>query len=415
MNLESLKKKHKEYNRNSEQFGAVLSFLYQYSSGDMKLNDDLKYLFRMCGGQPIQDILYNTLIYDIHAEKWDQYSDLERFEILINKAAELYYYQRKLNQCIGRTFYVSYIMDKTLLWHIKNEISNRLDFTKEAFELMENEGFDYFENTFSRYRDIYLENYELDHENKPNDTKKFEKEVQKYYRSNKEKRNRFIRDDKTFWLAVTTTRIKSQVTLFTKEMQDIYGRRLYPTKDDLFVFAIAMQLSYDDFVNLVNCAVSDYGDSARYAYNTANLRDALILSVIRNIDEWYETTSQILEETAKKENRVAPKENNSRFPMEVLFRVDKMLWDNLCSHETGSSLEKLLYHSFLIDRGDRLYARKYREWEAAQKKRKKENEEQNTEFIPETIIDFQTGVKEELQKARLKAKYGNQYIDKIME
>lgn len=407
MDLESLKENRRKYNRNSEQFGAVLSFLYQYSSGDVKLNDDLKYLFRMCEGNPIQDILYNTLIYDIQAEKWDQCSNSERFEMLINKAAELYYYQRKLNQCIGRTFYVSYVMDKTLLQHIKEEITSRFRFMEDGFKLMEEKGFDYLENAFLRYKSIYNVNYKLDHENGPNDTNKFVEEVKKHYHKHKTEKNHFIRDDKTFWIAVTTTRTKSEVTLFTKKMYDRYGRRLYPTKDDLFVFAIAMRLSYDDFENLVNCAVSDCGDSVRYAYNTANLRDALILSVIRNIDEWYKTTFQILSETKKKENMEAPNENKSSYPMEVLFRVDKMLWDNLCSYETGSSLEKLLYHSFLLDRGDQLYARKYREWEAAQKKKKKENEEENTDFIPETIIDFQSSVKEELQNARLKAMYSS--------
>ena len=95
----------------------------------------------------------------------------------------------------------------------------------------------------------------------------------------------------------------------------------------------------------------------------------------------------------------------SNYPMEVLFRVDEMLWENLCRSEPEASLEKLLYHSFLLDRGDQLYARKYREWTKEQKAKKKEMEEQSMVFVPETIIDFQTNVRQDLKKARLKAIY----------
>lgn len=95
----------------------------------------------------------------------------------------------------------------------------------------------------------------------------------------------------------------------------------------------------------------------------------------------------------------------SNYPMEVLFRVDEMLWENLCRSEPEASLEKLLYHSFLLDRGDQLYARKYREWIKEQKARKKEMEEKSMEFVPETIIDFQTKVRQDLKKARRKAIY----------
>ena len=106
-------------------------------------------------------------------------------------------------------------------------------------------------------------------------------------------------------------------------MFDSYGRRLYPTKDDLFVFALAVRLSYVEFTKLVECAVEDCGDSARYAYNTANIRDALILSVIRDINGWYRQAMD--EEIRVSKDRMTPAavRRKSYLPSEVLFRVDK--------------------------------------------------------------------------------------------
>ena len=63
--LKTVEEKRREYRKASERFEAVTSFLSRYSSGDSALNDDLKYLFRVCGGQPIQDVIYSTLIYEI--------------------------------------------------------------------------------------------------------------------------------------------------------------------------------------------------------------------------------------------------------------------------------------------------------------------------------------------------------------
>ena len=413
--LSALMKKREEYSKNSEKFAAVRSFLFRYSR-DSSLPDDLKYLFRKCSGQPFQDVIYSTLIYDIPAEEWDSLSYPKRRELLIEKSAELYYLQRKLNKCIGRTFYDSLVKDSALLWHIKDEIVYRFPFMEKDFDCMEKEGFDYPEETFEKYINIYKESYKPNSDFTSRDTTNFVKKVRNCFLMHKEKGGHFIKDEKTFWLAVTTTRTKSNVTLFTKEMNDSYGRRLFPTKDDLFVFAIAMRLPYEEFKNLVKDAEKDCGDSARYTYdNTDNLRDALILSVIRDIDGWYEMTAAELHaaELQEAEPHAASKVSidkkvimeKSNYPMEVLFRVDEMLWENLCRSEPEASLEKLLYHSFLLDRGDQLYARKYREWIKEQKARKKEMEEKCKEFVPETIIDFQTKVRQDLKKARRKAIY----------
>ena len=408
--LSVLREKREEYSENSEKFAAVRSFLFRYSS-DSSLPDDLKYLFRKCSGQPFQDVIYSTVIYNIPVEEWDSLLHLKRRELLIEKAAELYDLQRKLNKCIGRTFYDSLVKDSALLWHIKDEIVYRFPFIQEDFDCMEKEGFDYPEETFKKYINIYKKSYKPNSDLTSRDTTNFVKKVRNCFLMHKEKGGHFIKDEKTFWLAVTTTRTKSNVTLFTKEMNDSYGRRLFPTKDDLFVFAIAMRLPYEEFKNLVKDAEKDCGDSAQYTYdNTDNLRDALILSVIRDIDGWYEMTAAELQEA---ELQAASKGSikkevimeKSNYPMEVLFRVDEMLWENLCRSEPEASLEKLLYHSFLLDRGDQLYARKYREWTKEQKAKKKEMEEQSMVFVPETIIDFQTNVRQDLKKARLKAIY----------
>lgn len=406
--LNTLREKREEYSKNSEKFAAVRSFLFRYSS-DSSLPDDLKYLFRKCSGQPFQDVIYSTVIYEIPAEEWGSFSDSKRRKLLTLKGAELYDLQRKLNKCIGRTFFDSLVKDSALLWHIKDEIVYRFPFMKEDFDRMEREGFDYPEETFKRYINIYKKSYEVNADFTSRDTSNFVNEVRSCFLMHKKEGGHFIKDEKTFWLAVTTTRTKSSVTLFTKEMYDSYGRRLFPTKDDLFVFAIAMRLPYEEFDKLVKYAVMDCGDSARYAYNTANLRDALILSVIRDIDGWYEMTAAELQAELQAVSKVSiDKEaikEKSNYPMEVLFRVDEMLWENLCRSEPEASLEKLLYHSFLLDRGDQLYARKYREWMEEQKAKKKEMEEQCMVFVPETIIDFQTNVRQDLKMARLKAIY----------
>lgn len=403
--LSVLREKREEYSENSEKFAAVRSFLFRYSS-DSSLPDDLKYLFRKCSGQPFQDVIYSTVIYNIPVEEWDSLLHLKRRELLIEKAAELYDLQRKLNKCIGRTFYDSLVKDSALLWHIKDEIVYRFPFIQEDFDHMGKEGFDYPEETFKKYINIYKKSYNPNVDLSSRDSTNFVKKVRNCFLMHKEKGGHFIKDEKTFWLAVTTTRTKSNVTLFTKEMNDSYGRRLFPTKDDLFVFAIAMRLPYEEFKNLVKDAEKDCGDSARYTYdNTDNLRDALILSVIRDIDGWYEMTAAELQAASKGSIKKEVIMEKSNYPMEVLFRVDEMLWENLCRSEPEASLEKLLYHSFLLDRGDQLYARKYREWTKEQKAKKKEMEEQSMVFVPETIIDFQTNVRQDLKKARLKAIY----------
>lgn len=389
--LKTVEEKRREYRKASERFEAVTSFLSRYSSGDSALNDDLKYLFRVCGGQPIQDVIYSTLIYEIDIRDWERLSPEDRDELLMNKGAELYHYQRKLNKCIGRTFYVSSIKDSTLLWHIKDEIVYRFPFMKADFDRMEEKGgIDCFpDGTFNKYENIYLVNYESDPYTNFEDSSHLIHEMQKHFREHRIKNDHYIRDEKTFWLAVTHKRTKGPSTLITKQMFDSYGRRLYPTKDDLFVFAIAVRLSYVEFTKLVECAVEDCGDSARYAYNTANIRDALILSVIRDINGWYRQAMD--EEIRVSKDRLTPAavRRKSYLPSEVLFRVDKLLWENLCRGEGGTRppLERLLYHSFLLDRGDRLYAEEYRRW-AGQKG-------------AGTIIDFQNEVKAKMREARM--------------
>ena len=288
-----------------------------------------------------QDVIYSTVIYNIPVEEWDSLLHLKRRELLIEKAAELYDLQRKLNKCIGRTFYDSLVKDSALLWHIKDEIVYRFPFIQEDFDHMGKEGFDYPEETFKKYINIYKKSYNPNVDLSSRDSTNFVKKVRNCFLMHKEKGGHFIKDEKTFWLAVTTTRTKSNVTLFTKEMNDSYGRRLFPTKDDLFVFAIAMRLPYEEFKNLVKDAEKDCGDSARYTYdNTDNLRDALILSVIRDIDGWYEMTAAELQAASKGSIKKEVIMEKSNYPMEVLFRVDEMLWENLCRSEPEASLEK---------------------------------------------------------------------------
>ena len=66
--IKKVNKKREEFGRNSERYEAVMGFLLRYKSQDTPLSDDLKYLFTACKGQPIQDVLYNTDIYELPVE-----------------------------------------------------------------------------------------------------------------------------------------------------------------------------------------------------------------------------------------------------------------------------------------------------------------------------------------------------------
>ena len=81
------------------------------------------------------------------------------------------------------------------------------------------------------------------------------------------------------------------------------------------------------------------------------------------------------------------------FSMEVLFRVDKMLWTNLYHRGQTPPVESLLYHNFLLDRKDLLYSGKYKEWCA------------DHDF--DQIIEFQESVKKDLREERKKELTGN--------
>lgn len=379
--LENIRKTH---GRHTQRFEAVLSFVYKYSHSDFQLDDDLKYLFLRCNGQPMQNELYDTVIYEIQVENWSNFSTLEKHEKLVLVGAELYYLQRKLNKCIGRTFYSSSKRDDVLINHIRNEIVQRFSFLQEDLNGIE----DYPKAVFSKYYDLYSGNISNKSVSNYGDTSLLIDEIREIFsnRKNNGEKGIFIVDQKTFWLAVTDKRSRSPVSLFTNKMNDDYGRRLYPTKDDLYVFAIALKLHYEEFKKLIEKASEDCGDYTRYSINTGNIRDALIVSVIRDIDGWYKQTKLECESSGEKVHY-------RDLAMEVLFRVDQILWQNLCTGKKTSQLENLLYHSFLVERNDTLYTKSYKDWS------KKNLENFNKK---ENIIDFQKSVKIKMKEERKK-------------
>ena len=131
--------------------------------------------------------------------EWDSLLHLKRRELLIEKAAELYDLQRKLNKCIGRTFYDSLVKDSALLWHIKDEIVYRFPFIQEDFDHMGKEGFDYPEETFKKYINIYKKSYNPNVDLSSRDSTNFVKKVRNCFLMHKEKGGHFIKDEKTFW------------------------------------------------------------------------------------------------------------------------------------------------------------------------------------------------------------------------
>ena len=392
--IKKVNKKREEFGRNSERYEAGMGFLLRYKSQDTPLSDDLKYLFTACKGQPIQDVLYNTGIYELPVENWTALSRQERYDLLFKCGAELYHYQRMLNKCIGRTYYNSAVKDTALLEHIQEEICVRFPFMEaEDFRRMQEDRIDYTESTFSLYKRIYLDSYDLEkgYQNSPTDL--FVNGVQWHFQIHKQREDHFIKDEKSFWLSLTGKRTKGKGTLFTQTMRDSYGRRLYPTKDDLFVFAIAVGLSYEEFQELMQKAVRDCGDPMRYAYNKTSVRDALVLSVIRDIGGWYERTIEDLRCSGEYSSGKVVNQKSIYFSMEVLFRVDKMLWTNLYHRGQTPPVESLLYHNFLLDRKDLLYSGRYKEWCA------------DHDF--DQIIEFQESVKKDLREERKKELTGN--------
>lgn len=387
--MEKLENERNTYGRNTSRFEAVMVFLHRYKNSETPLSEDQKFLFRECGGHPLQDVIYSTIIYDLPVERWESFSEQKRYERLYNCGAELYHYQRMLNICIGRTYYDSRAKDTTLLWHIKDEIVSRFDFIKGDFKAMEKSGINWTDEAFGRYTGYYLKNYALDTGLRGAGGEQFVMAVQWYFQRHKSGDDHFIKDDKSFWLSLTGKRTKSNVTLFTKVMRDAYGRRLYPTKDDLFVFAIAVRLYEEEFRDLIGKARQDCGDPNRYEYNRTNIRDALLLSVISNIDEWYKSTAAALSDCEDYFPRKTIDEKSIYFAMELFFRIDKMLWDNLYHHGEVPPADQLLFHNFLLDRGDQLYSRRFKEW-------LEEHHDHST------IIEFQESVKKDLRDARKK-------------
>lgn len=387
--LKKVNKKRKQYDRKSERFDAVEEFLFRYKNQDTPLSDDLKYLFKANNGQPMQDVLYSTLIFNLPVENWLSFSRRERNEMLFDCGSELYHYQRMLNKCIGRTYYNSAAIDKALLVHIRNEIVSRFPFMdSEDFSWMRENGIDYIEETFRRYTSTYLKSYEVEKgfQNSPGDL--FVSEVQRHFQIHKKRGDHFIKDEKSCWLSLTGKRNKGGVSLFTSTMSDTFGRRLYPTKNDLFIFAIAVGLSYEEYQELVQKAVQDCGDPSRYAYNKTSTRDALILSVIRDLDGWYKGTTEDLRTSGEYPPLKVVDPMSICFAMEVLLRVDKMLWNNLYHRDQKPPVESLLYHNFLLDRGCQFYCREYKKWCGS--------------HDADQVIEFQESIKEQFRADRIK-------------
>lgn len=235
--------------------------------------------------------------------------------------------------------------DPILINHIMNEILYRFPFMKDVFAEMEKQGYDFPEKVFSKYMTLYQQNYTSEPIMEYGETYNFFKTVGKIFKSHKKNKDHFIQGENSFWFAVTDKRSKGPTSNFIGKMEDDFGRRLYPTKDDIYIFSLATRLSYDEFLNLIKDAKLDCGDPTRYAFNTGNLRDALILSVIKDIDMWYDHIARKTETTPL----------DLHFVMELLLDVDKLLWENLCKGKETAHLENLLYHSFLIDRGGNAY------------------------------------------------------------
>ena len=327
---QDLAEKRKFYSKASRKFELIC----KYIENTDELPDETKQLFIECDGEPIQSLLYNTIIYNME--------DME-YQTVVEISAELYHYQRELNRRIGRTYYEKKLKDVTLMRHIYEEITYRFPEVKKYLydEKYENDVHDkYLQGeevhvseavTAADLKDRickYIEGKkgegitcdklieELKEFLEHNVAKPIKEEENISFKEYFEKCLRRNRDENNPINSVICNKNRF-VTQLERTRKDWYTEKL-PDKDELYIICIALSLSFNDYDKLRKAAEWERKDSTVFADNIYSNRDRLIQTVLGNIDGWYE---QVRHDTKLPIECV---------PKKVLQTVDDMLRRHDC-------------------------------------------------------------------------------------
>lgn len=306
-----------------EDFENVCRFL----TSQEPLPPEVQQLFRHSHGEPIQSDLYNTLIYT---------ADAASEENLIHTAAEVYHYQRLLNQKIGRTYFERGHTDHTLLHYVHSEMAKRLpgmkalpldaEFRRKVMEA--------YRSTYAKvipadpvaeqhYQDFlrYLrtqpapsraEAIEILFGKAEMPRKSFKALAQECFRANREDapsrtgpRLSSIISGNQFYVQ---TGITHKTSILNRTPKD---------KDTLYIFCFATGADFDRFCELRWSIQWEYNDSTLCADNHYTSRDQLLQSMLMDIEGLYQTVRDM--------------EANcflEQMPQKVLLYIDTVLAEN---------------------------------------------------------------------------------------
>lgn len=161
--LQARRDKYRSYSINYPKYQKAIAFI----TNERILPDDVKEFFQQMDGEPVQSLIYNTLIYEL--------SDRFQEDDLIKTMAEIYHYQTLLNYKIGRVMPPSpkmpmtkddYLM-KCILREVKyrhfshyelpldfdlNNTDNEPDMTLDKYKTFTDRVFAYYKDTYLKKR-----------------------------------------------------------------------------------------------------------------------------------------------------------------------------------------------------------------------------------------------------------------------
>ena len=271
----------------------------------------------------LQDYLYDTLIGT---------QPLTTPQEIYNLAAEVYYYQILLNKKIGRICVVGSETDNNLMSYVHHEMCCRLPQMKAIPMNPE-----FTRQVMAVYRETYIRKL-------PEDPAKYSKlqNLRAYMADTPEPTYEgAVAALHTPWsppgvsyvqyISARLEKIRNtpeQERTTSIDCSNQFYRQLEMTqkvsfvkeppgdKDMLYIICIALGFDHKDFFNLRSIIQREKKDCSLFADNYLSDRDAILQSVLEQIDLWYETVR--VEENLSETSWV---------PKQVLLRVDRMLME----------------------------------------------------------------------------------------
>ena len=406
-------------------------------SDDELLSEAARELFIAEKGNPMQDCIYQTLSchtkYTNFKKNKGKNSDKEKADEIIisleeeekeftDTVAEIYFWQTRLSEKIGR-FYYTYGIDEYLLECVISEFcsynrfayafweenkvaenknepylrdrlkQNILERTKQPtcslkemnvflFNLKENDSSGNFSALFASAKKKVANNEQTE------PREQVMRLLDRCFEQNKAYQEKIIgiKDivisqsliayPRDFWSLLLFRSGSAYVRknfILSYDKEDLQ----LPTKDELFFFAIALSMNTEDFKTLCSCLSKIAKDNTRYAVNTYDERDSLILAIIRDIHLWYQS--------AYGESECAAEFAPELTPLAVLMRVDKALIENGFAGTENKKESRLIFHPFMM-KYSAAYKKKYLKW-------KEKNKCPEPDVIDDGIITEFFGIK----------------------